>query len=63
MKHRWRTLVEYDSEFKDTPYADEIDIFAYEADSFCNGPLCLTCGRTGCHHCNPQMYDEECPNG
>jgi hypothetical protein len=26
-----------------------------------NGPKCKICGTTFCEHCNPEMYDEECP--
>jgi hypothetical protein len=49
-KHRFAT-------YKDL---DEIDIFAYEAGEFCNGPKCLDCGAAKCHHCNPDFYEEEC---
>lgn len=49
--------------FKMTNYKtfpDKIDIFAYEAGEYHNGPLCIRCGKGSCHHCHPEIYTEEC---
>jgi hypothetical protein len=37
-----------------------VDIFDYDQ-GYHNGPRCALCGRSGCHHCEPSMYEEECP--
>ena len=37
----------------------EIDIFAHN-EYFHNGPKCVVCGKCVCHHCNPEIYTEEC---
>lgn len=37
----------------------ELDIFAYEAGDFHNGPRCVKCGYGFCHHCQ-EMPDEDC---
>ena len=55
--HRWAT-------YADTIDGDDdptIDLFAGVSEGFHNGPRCLDCGRVGCHHCDPEMYQEECP--
>lgn len=39
-----------------------IDIFALEYDIH-NGPRCVVCGRSACHHCEPGIYAEPCPGG
>lgn len=46
-KHSWK---------KD--FDGKIDIFAYSK-GFCNGPRCVICGEGFCHHCNPNVYEEE----
>ncbi len=39
----------------------DIDIWAYDgAGKYCNGPRCLDCGLSACHHCNPGIYDKTC---
>jgi hypothetical protein len=37
-----------------------LDIFAYEAGSFHNGPRCVNCGYGFCHHCQAGP-DHDCP--
>jgi len=32
----------------------EVDIFAYES-GFCNGPKCVLCGESWCHHCGGRI--------
>lgn len=68
MKHRWkkdgRVFDTFHSLVRDPNRSQNgwiVDIFAFDG-GYCNGPLCLDCGRTGCHHCHPEMYDEECPS-
>ncbi len=36
-----------------------IDIFAHSS-GYHNGPECSVCGKSFCHHCNPECYKEEC---
>lgn len=36
-----------------------IDIFAFSS-GHCNGPRCVRCGESFCHHCHPECYDEPC---
>lgn len=50
MKHRWKL----DEDGKP-------DIFAFESGHH-NGPQCLRCGESFCHHCW-QPYEDECPSG
>jgi len=38
---------------------DDIDSFRFNNEHH-NGPECRRCGRTGCHHCEPTIYDEPC---
>lgn len=47
MKHDW--------------YMDdgEIDIFRMDA-GYHNGPQCMRCQESFCHHCRPERYEEEC---
>lgn len=46
--HVWKTLQN----------SDEIDIFAYD-EGFHNGPGCIKCGFSFCHHCS--VVIRECP--
>lgn len=46
LKHTWK-LDEYGN----------IDDFAYDNDTH-NGPSCVKCNYSGCHHCEPEMYDD-----
>lgn len=50
MKHVWKT---YNG-------GQDINTFAGVNRGFCNGPLCVACGRAVCHHCYPEVYDEVC---
>ena len=36
-----------------------VDIFALDL-GHCNGPKCVRCGESFCHHCHPECYDESC---
>lgn len=50
------------SEIKHDWYRDEdgnIDIFRLDMD-YHNGPQCVRCYFTFCHHCRPEAYDEPC---
>jgi len=38
-----------------------VDVFAYNAGQFHNGPKCYDCGESKCHHCHPEFDTEECP--
>lgn len=38
----------------------EVDIFGFDAPGH-NGPHCTRCDEGFCHHCNPDIYDAECP--
>lgn len=61
--HRWATHNDTSSNWGDDPYGNEIDKFAGDsqiAGSNCNGPLCLDCNFAACHHCNPDIYKQEC---
>lgn len=51
MKHQWKME------------GDSIDIFAADTGNYCNGPLCMRCGQGFCHHCEPGIYEDECPSG
>ena len=46
--HKWR----FDKDGK-------IDEFAVDV-GYHNGPECVRCGESFCHHCNPECYDEPC---
>jgi hypothetical protein len=37
-----------------------IDVFAYSAGQFCNGPVCSKCGYGYCHHCHLDVPPKEC---
>lgn len=38
-----------------------IDIFAFEAGGYCNGPRCLDCGKAKCQHCDKGWaYRKDC---
>jgi hypothetical protein len=50
LKHDWRKD-EY----------GEIDTFALD-NGYHNGPECLRCGETFCHHCRPEKMNEDCYN-
>ncbi len=39
----------------------KIDIFAYDGDTH-NGPACVTCGYSFCHHCTRGRALVECKN-
>jgi hypothetical protein len=41
----------------------EIDIWLGGDGDYHNGPKCRRCGNSWCHHCQPGIYDEECPSG
>lgn len=51
-KHKW-VMCDYDP--------TQIDVFAGVNAGYHNGPRCTACGFQDCHHCYPEMYDEECP--
>jgi hypothetical protein len=36
--------------------SDSVDIFAYEY-GYCNGPECVKCGDSWCHHCQPKIKE------
>lgn len=38
----------------------EVDEWVRE-DDHCNGPGCVACDRTWCHHCSSGVYQELCP--
>jgi hypothetical protein len=37
----------------------EVDVWRIESD-YHNGPQCMRCGWGACHHCSPEIYDEDC---
>lgn len=37
----------------------DIDVFVLDV-GHCNGPGCIRCGESFCHHCQPDCYDEPC---
>jgi hypothetical protein len=37
---------------------DDVDIFAYEAGDYHNGPKCKVCDYAECHHCHPEVYED-----
>lgn len=38
-----------------------IDHWQYEG-GFHNGPRCENCKVSWCEHCEPEIYEEQCPN-
>ena len=40
----------------------DIEIFAYTAGEYHNGPKCKVCGFNFCHHCFPKGYETTCPH-
>ena len=38
-----------------------VDIFAHESGDHHNGPRCTRCGQGFCHHCQPDIYQKDCP--
>ena len=63
-QHKWQLDPDMDGLLNsDDRYNQDgkaIDIFAYES-GYCNGPKCMVCGYTGCHHCDKDMYNMSCP--
>lgn len=51
MKHKWQKN-DYDKR--------TVDMFAYEAGEYHNGPRCVRCGAGFCHHCHPERMNEAC---
>lgn len=37
----------------------KIDIWQLDEDHH-NGPRCMRCDESFCHHCDPQIYEKEC---
>jgi hypothetical protein len=46
--HKWKLY----------PTTGEVDIFGYEV-GHCNGPVCEVCHFGGCHHCDPDIYEDD----
>ena len=46
-------------EWKTNDYDGGVDIFAFEIGN-CNGPMCIKCGYSFCHHCR-ELPEAECP--
>lgn len=59
--HVWVTRDAYDWDTEEpTVVGTEVDVMAFEAGEYHNGPRCAVCGYGFCHHCNdsPQI---DCP--
>lgn len=50
LKHDWRLH-----------WTGEIDFFAFD-EGMHNGPECMRCRESFCHHCYPEKMDEDCYN-
>lgn len=57
-KHVWLTYEDTEGPGDNN---EAIDIFAGVNHGYCNGPKCKVCGFTACHHCHPEIYEQECP--
>ena len=55
-----KQLVEGGHAFLTNDYDDKIDHWQYEG-GFHNGPRCVNCNMSWCEHCNPEIYEEQCP--
>lgn len=62
MKHDWFTHADSREwcDAGDPAWNAQPDAFRLDS-GYHNGPQCKRCGRIACEHCEPGIWDEECP--